>query len=79
MHLLRGDGRGDASCPAGDDFFQFVTEAIDDFSYQNILSVEMMHYDGVADGCQETMAYLGRMQNVFPQGTFEKNMPVQTA
>ncbi|MBU1545444.1 MAG: hypothetical protein KKE82_01630 [Proteobacteria bacterium] len=58
--------------PAGDDFFQFVTEAIDDFSYQNILSVEMAGYGGVADGCAGTPAYSGRMQKVFRRRNHRK-------
>jgi hypothetical protein len=58
--------------PAGDDFFQFVTEAIDDFSYQNILSVEMANYDGFTDGWSGTMACVGRMQKVFRGRTIEK-------
>jgi len=62
-------------CPAGDDFSQFVTEAIDDFSYQNILSMEMMNYDGVADGCQGTMAYLGENAKGFSAGNLRENMP----
>jgi hypothetical protein len=42
LRLLRGNGKVAVLFPTGDDFFQFVTEAIDDFSYQNTLSAEMM-------------------------------------
>jgi hypothetical protein len=35
----------------------------------------MMSYDGVADGCQGTMAYLGRMKKSFSAGNLQENMP----
>ncbi|MFA6283788.1 MAG: hypothetical protein WCT30_03925 [Desulfurivibrionaceae bacterium] len=58
--------------PAGDDFFQFVSEAIDDFSYQNILSVEMANYDAFTDGCSGTMACFGENAKGFPQENHRK-------
>jgi len=75
---LLGDGKIVGFSPTGDNFSQFVTEAIDDFSYQSILSVKMTHYAGVADSCPGEMAYLGEKAKDFSAGNLRENMPVQT-